>query len=73
MSEISEKYKIPHDTYIQMVKDGIISTDVILQFEYAETFKILSQGMSETEARQETLSHFAINRSTLWRAINKFG
>jgi len=72
MSEIHEKYKIPLDTYIQMVKDGIISTDVILQFQYAETFKILSQGMSETEARQETLSHFAINRSTLWRAISKF-
>ncbi len=73
MSAIHKKYNIPFDAYIQMVKDGVISTDVILQFEYAETFKILSQGMSETEARQETLSHFAINRSTLWRAISKFG
>jgi len=46
MSAIHKKYNIPFDAYIQMVKDGVISTDVILQFEYAETFKILSQGYS---------------------------
>jgi len=73
MSEISEKYKISHDTYIQMVKDGIISTDVILQYEYVETFKILSETMEEEAARNETLAHFCIHRQTLWRAMKKFG
>lgn len=73
MSAICERYKITPDSFTGMVKDGVISVDVILQFEYAETFKILCETMSEAMARKETLSSFMISRMTLWRAIQKFG
>ncbi len=73
MSAICKKYNITPDSFVEMVKDGVISTDVILQFEYAETFKMLCQAMSETMARKETMSSFMISRMTLWRALHKFG
>ncbi len=73
MSAICERYKITPDSFVEMVKDGVISTDVILQFEYAETYKVLCKAMSETMARKETISSFMISRMTLWRALQKFG
>lgn len=73
MSAICDRYNIAPGSFIEMVKDGVISTDVVLQFEYAETFKMLCEAMSKAMARKETMSSFMISRMTLWRALQKFG
>lgn len=72
MSLIAERYQIPINTFTSMVKDGIISTDVVLQFEYAEMFKHFCKSMAKVDARKETMRYFGIGRVTLWRAITRF-
>ncbi len=73
MSAICDRYNIDPSTFISMVKDGVISTDVVLQFEYAQTFKMLCEAMGKAKARKETTASFCISRMTLWRALSKFG
>lgn len=69
---IFDRYKIDEGSFVYMVKDGVISTDVVRQFEYAETFKMLCGAMTKAKARKETMASFLISRMTLWRALQKF-
>lgn len=73
MSLICTRYEIKPETFVKMVKDGVIDTDVVRQFEFAETSKQMqTTGMGKEKSIQETARYFGVHRSTIYRALARF-
>ena len=73
MSYISDHYKIPPNTVVQMSKDGILDWRVNVLYEFYTLYaEVLNQNMSRGihcprgDAREEVMMHFRITERTFY-------